>query len=153
MAVHKITADFYEDTFSLLALHSSLEDYAMVYAINLCLKANFKRASNDLDISEKVSFPIFEWIDESNESHWTLLTNKTEIEERLLRNDLFNNEPTIRKEYLLPEYKDADYLLKIEHEDAALEQKTLKQLLEIPKIITAYILNADHLKSKSNLIF
>jgi len=83
MAIHKITDDFYEDSFALFALHSSMEDFAMVYAINQYLKSK----------------------------------------------------------------------LKIEHEDVIVEEQIVKQLLTIPKVITAYILDVDHLKSKANLIF
>lgn len=153
VAVHKITDDFHEDSFTLVALHSSMEDHAMVYAINLCLKSNFKRSSKDLDLSQHISFPIFEWRDDGNDSYWTLMSNKSQQEENFVRGGLFENEPLFSKHYLLPEYKESDYLLKIEHEDDALEEQTVKQLLTIPNVITAYVLNVDHLKSKSNLIF
>ena len=153
MAVHKITDDFYEDTFTLLALHSSMEDFAIVYALNLCLKSNFKRAAKDLEISENISFPIFEWRDHNNDSYWTLITNTSFQEDNKVRTDLFVNEPSYTKHQLIPEHKEADYLLKIEHDDDNLEEQTVKQLLTIPKIITAYILEVDQLKSKSNLIF
>ncbi len=83
-AVHKITADFYEDSYALIALHSSMEDYAMVYALNLFLKSNFKRSSEDLDISEHISFPIFEWKDDANDRFWTLITNNSLQEANLL---------------------------------------------------------------------
>lgn len=153
MAVHKITDDFYKDSFTLVALHSSMEDFAIVYTINSCLKSKFQRSSEDLDLSEQVSFPIFEWKDDSTESYWTLISNKSQSQEKSAGNDLFENEPSFSKQYLLPEYKEVDYLLKIEHDDLTLEEDTLKQLLTISNIITAYILNADHLKSKNNLIF
>ena len=153
MAVHKIIDDFYEDSFTLLAIHSSMEDYAIVYALNLCLKANFKRSSEDLDISDHISFPIFEWKDDNNDNYWTLITNNSLQEDNLTRGDLFENEPSFTKHHLVPEHKDADFLLKIEHDDYSLEKDTVRQLLTIPKIITAYVLGVDQLKSKNNLIF
>lgn len=153
MAVHKIIDDFYEDSFTLLALHSSMEDYAIVYAVNLCLKSNFKRSSKDLDISDQISFPIFEWKDEINDSYWTLITNYSVQEDNLVRSGLFENEPSFTTHHLLPEHKDADYLLKVEHDDFNLEKDTVKQLLTVPNIITAYVLDVDQLKSKNNLIF
>ncbi|MEL6918168.1 MAG: IPExxxVDY family protein [Bacteroidota bacterium] len=61
MAVHKISEDFYEDSFALIAVHSSMEDYAMAYTINLHLKCNLQRSRTDLDVSRQTSFPIFEW--------------------------------------------------------------------------------------------
>lgn len=153
MAIHKITDDFIEEPFTLIALHSSMEDYAMVYALNRCLKSNFKRASKDLDLSEQISFPFFEWWDEQNDSYWTLIANNSIQEERLRGSDLFANEPSYTRYNLVPEYKDADYLLKIEHDDNDLEERTVKQLQSVGKIITAYILEVDNLKSKNNLIF
>ncbi len=153
MAVHKIIDDFCDDSFTLVALHSSMEDFAMVYTINSCLKSKFKRSSEDLDLSKNLSFPIFEWKDDSTESYWTLINNKSEYREQSIGHDLFENERSFSKRYLLPEYKEVDYLLKIEHDDYTLEEETLKKLLKIPKIITAYILDADQLKSKNNLIF
>ena len=153
MAIHKITDDFYEDSFTLLALHSSMEDYAMVYALNLCLKSNFKRSFEDLELSEYISFPIFDWRNEHNDSYWTLITNNSIQEESVVGSDLFANEPSYTKHYLVPEHKDVDYLLKIEHDEDSLEEHTVKQLQAIPKVITAYILEVDHLKSKNNLIF
>jgi hypothetical protein len=153
MAVHKIIDDFYEDSFTLLAIHSSMEDYAIVYALNLCLKANFKRSSEDLDISDHISFPIFEWKDDNNDNYWTLITNNSLKEDNVTRGDLFENEPSFIKHHLVPEHKDADFLLKIEHDDFNLEKDTVKQVLTIPKIITAYVLDVDQLKSKNNLIF
>ena len=153
MAIHKITADFYEDSFTLVALHSSMEDFAMVYAINLCLKSNFKRTTQDLELSDHISFPIFEWRDFHNDSYWTLLSNNSIQEESLVGSDLFANEPSFSKHNLVPEYKEADYLLKIEHDDNSLEEKVVRQLQAIPRIITAYILDVEQLKSKNNLIF
>jgi len=54
---------------------------------------------------------------------------------------------------LLPEYTTVDYLLKIEHDDEDIEEDILKTLLTIPKVITAYRIDIDTLKSKNNLIF
>ncbi len=153
MVTHKIIDDFYEDSFTLLAVHSSMEDYALVYALNLCLKTKFKRVAKDLDISDSISFPIFEWKDDITDSYWTLIVNKCYQEDDSLKNGLFENVPSIIEHHLVPEYKEADYFLKIEHDNSNLEKDILNLLLTIPKIITAYILDVDQLKSKSNLIF
>lgn len=152
IAVHKISEEFYEDTFTLIALHSSLEDYAMVYALNQCLKSKFRRTPEDLELSDHLYFPIFEWKDISNDRYWTLITNNAIREEQMTRVDLFENEPSFTKLQVIPEYKEADYLLKIEH-DGNLEENLMTSLLSIPKVITAYTIEVDGLKSKTNLIF
>lgn len=151
--VHKISGDFFEDSFTLIALHSSLEDYAMVYAINLGIKTVFKRAKSDLKLKEKISFPIFEWQDESNEMYWSLMANSSTVEERSESIDLFQDEPSFTRVHLINEYKEVDYFIKIEHDDDLDEAALIKSLLKIPKLITAYIVDADNLKSKNNLIF
>ena len=151
-AVHKILTDFYEDSFTLLALHSSLEDYAMVYALNLCLKSNFKRTTKDLELFDQVAFPIFEWKDAQNDRFLTLITNRGTKEETNLSGDLFENEPSFARFHVVPEYKDADYLLKIEHDDC-LEENLVKSLMAIPKVVTAYTIEIENIKSRTNLIF
>jgi hypothetical protein len=152
-AVHKIIGDFYEDSFTLIALHSSEEDYAMAYAINLGIKSILKRASNDLEFSEHRSFPFFEWHDDQHDRYWALITNTSTKKERLVREGLFKDETSFVKHYLVPEYKEVDFFIKIVHDDALDEDSLLKSLIAIPKMVTAYSIDADKLKSKNNLIF
>lgn len=151
-AVHKILTDFYEDSFSLLALHSSLDDYAVVYALNLCLKSNFKRTAKDLELFDKVSFPIFEWKDVKKDRFLTLITNKGTKEQTNVLGNLFENQPSFARFQVVPEYKDADYLLKIEHDDN-LEENLIRSLMAIPKIVTVYAIEIENIKSRTNLIF
>lgn len=153
-AIHKISEDLFEDTFSLLALHSSLEDYALVYAVNESLKAGFKRSKKDLEIKQSISFPIFEWRDNVNDSYWTLISNNSLKEEMYTtEKDLFIDVPSFKQHYLLPEYREVDYFLKIEQDDLDGTHEILKKLLAMPKILTAYKIDVQKLKSKSNLIF
>lgn len=152
-AIHKITGDFYDDSYALIALHSSMKDYTMAYAINLFLKLNFKRSSKDLYLSEIVSFPIFECKDDANDRFWKLITNNCLKKKNLLQTDLFKNEPSYTTHHLLPELASVDYLLKIEHYEEDIEKDVIKTLLTIPKIMTAYRIETNTLKSKNNLIF
>ena len=99
------------------------------------------------------SFPFFEWQDDKHDRYWTLISNESLKKERLMRDDLFQDEPSYAKRHLIPEYKDVDYFIKIEHDDDLNEALLLKELMTIPKIITAYSLDADILKSRNNLIF
>lgn len=157
-AVHKLTADLYEDDFDLIALHSSLEDYALAYALNLHLKSNFKRRWKDLEISDTVTVPIFEWKDEINDRYWTFLTNKGQGEQNASEKGLFEKEPSFAKYHMIAEYSEVDYFLKIEQDGAeryrrAEVKKTISALLAIPKIVTAYTVATQKLKSRNNLIF
>ena len=152
-AVHKISEDFYEDAFTLIAIHSSLDDYAMVYAINQNLKAYFKRSPKDLDITEDISFPYFEWKDEVNDRYWALMANTSVKEQFAVGENLFLNEPSYSTSHLIPEYKEVDYFLKIEQDDIEALEEVVKKLFELPKVVAAYVVATNGLKSKINLIF
>jgi len=152
-AVHKIMGDFYEDPFDLVAIHSSLEDYELVYFINIHLNSRFRRSEKDFELSIEVSFPIFEWIDEQNEVNWALITNNSTSENNAPRTDLFKEEIAYTAHRLVPERKEVDYFLKVEQSHLHLETDIVKPLLAIPKIVTAYQVDVNSLKSKSNLIF
>jgi len=158
VAIHKISVDFYEDSFHLIALHSSLEDYAMAYALNRYLKSDFKRCQEDLSISEQITIPVFEWKDNLTDRYWTFFTNNGSKEDTLVRSDLFENETSYTAFNMVPEYRDVDYFIKIEQDDSDSNRKgeteeLIKSLLTVPSIVTAYAVETDKLKSKNNLIF
>tara|TARA_R110000868_G_scaffold150807_2_gene374285 strand:+ start:562 stop:1026 length:465 start_codon:yes stop_codon:yes gene_type:complete len=153
VAMHKMSLDFYEDSFALIAMHCSLEDFTLAYTINKHLKCNFKRRHQNLVFSNSISLPVFEWKDTINDRYWTLIANTSQTEERVTSTGFFTDEPSFKKQHLIPEYKNVDYFLKLEQEDLDSEVTILKSILAIPKIITAYTINTDTLKSKNNLIF
>jgi len=152
ITLHKFSDDFCEENYVLIALHSGLEDYALAYALNMALKTSLKRAKTDLDISNETSFPVYEWKDKLNDRNWTLIVNTSIKDEYLEFDDLFSNETSSTVYHLIPEYKDVDYLLKIEQEEDEIDSAMLDSILEIPKIITAYQIETNKLKSKQNLI-
>jgi hypothetical protein len=56
--------------------------------------------------------------------------------------------------FLLPEYKKADYLIKIENIDYGFDaDKIIDTILKIKNVTTAYSVDTTNLKSKNNLIF
>ncbi len=153
VALHKMSLDFCEDSFALIAIHCSLEDYTLAYTINKHLKCSFKRRRNNLVFSDSISLPVFEWKDTINDRYWTIINNSIASEDINEITGLFKDEPSFTKQHLVPEYKNVDYFMKLEQEDLDSEDDILKSILAIPKIITAYTINIDTLKSKNNLIF
>ncbi|AIZ40819.1 hypothetical protein M666_04075 [Cellulophaga baltica 18] len=153
VAMHKMSLDFHEDSFALIALHCNIEDFKLAYTINKFLKCGFKRRKNNLVFSDTISLPVFEWKDTINDRYWMLISNSGQSEESNDNTGLFNDMPSIKKQHLIPEYKNVDYFIKLEQEDLDAETAILKSILAIPKIITAYTINTDTLKSKNNLIF
>ena len=53
--------------------------------------------------------------------------------------------------YLIPEKREVDYFLKVEGDEDP--PGLLDKLLSIPRLVTAYRLDASGLKSKHNLIY
>ena len=150
---YKLSEELYTEEFVLIAVHSSLEDHAIVYALNNHLKLKLHRSKYDLELTGIGNFPVFEWKDEINDRFWTLIINNNVKEEQWNEEDLFQNEISHTISHLIPEHKEVDYFLKVEQGDECLEFDITKTLLSIPNIITAYIVDTEQLKSKHNLIF
>ena len=105
--------DFYASEYALIALHTSLEDYALAYWLNKHLKTKFKRHKRDLDLNTEATFSVFDWHDLSSDSYWTLLSNKHLSFQHHTTQDLFTNAALEKKQSLIPEHKGVDFFLKI----------------------------------------
>lgn len=159
MALHKLVLDdYYDASFSLIAIHCRLEDYRLAYLLNQHLDIHLVRKPQDLDYKYfAASYSIYEWEDHRQLITWNLISNVCKKEEDSLQSSgsLFNEKQTVLKTYhLLPEFKNVDYLLKITTEEESLDDQQLLQTLQgIPQLITSYSIDAEHIKSKDNLIF
>lgn len=153
LTTHRISADFFDDSFKLIAIHSDLEDFAITYAINSNCGLYLKRMDNDLCLEEHASFSVFDWDDELHDLYWTLISNKCEVEEVIPSNGLFGNNTSVRTDHLVKERKEVDYFLKVDAADEQLIKDQVKLINEISRVITAYPLDTQTLKSKRNLIF
>lgn len=152
-ATYKINDDLYDESYILIALHTTLEDYALVYGLNQSMKARFKRAKTNFNLAKNKSFAIFEWDDVFHDRYCVLVANHSSEQVVIPNNDLFQNETTYTKPKLIPEYKDVDYLLKIETEKKLEIDTLIKKILMLPRMMAAYEISTDKLKSKNNLIF
>lgn len=160
MAVHKLILDdvFEEALYTLIAIHCTVEDYRLAYLLNNHLGIHLTRKSADLDFNKgKSTFSIFEWEDNKQQTVWNLVVNvcKKETEQPVNSNSLFSTESKIvQKSYLVPEYKQVNYFLKIDNEfSTKREKQIINNILKIPQVSTAYLIDANQLKSKNNLIF
>jgi len=160
MAVHRLLVDdFYDPSFSLIAIHCSLEDYRLAYLLNKHLNINLVRLPKDLDYKYlDANYSIYEWEDKQQQTTWNLISNVCNKEEASLQSSgsLFNTNQTMLKTYhLLPEFKKVDFFIKIttDDEESINEIQLLKTLQEIPQLITSYNIDSDQIKSKDNLIF
>jgi len=163
MAIHKLDlGEFDEIDYHLIAIHTSLEDYRLAYFINQKLPINLGKNKNEIQINIKegeTNFSRFYYHDIKKGISWNLIQNKNEVLQ--IKNDkrqknLFSNisMEVSTKVYLLPEFKKADYFLKIENLVDDLNITAIQTILNtIDNISTAYTVETNKIKSKNNLIF
>lgn len=148
--------DFSEDTFELIAVHCTEEDFRLAYLLNNYLKIKLVRAKTDLDFyknQKQINFPLFEYEDSKNYISYNLLSNVQKIlsEEVASASDFYKN--VYETHYVIPEIK-CDYLLKIASDSGKIKVKEIvSKINEIRQVISAYNVAVEKLKSKNNLIF
>ena len=156
MQVHALDLnDFHEEKYSLLGIHTTLEDYKLAYLLNHHLKVRFNKANFNLDFENEksdASFSIYTYENSTHDSEWHLIANSEKKENKVQEEGLLLS--TEIKNYLVPEKKKIDFFIKIV-EDIPLEelQKLVNKIKSIDQIITAYTIDTNTLKSKDILIF
>ena len=162
MAIHKLDfGEFDEIDYSLIAIHTTLEDYRLAYFINQKLQVNLNKSLKEIEISIKegqAGFSRFHFYEKEKQITWDLIQNKNKViqqrkEEAL---NLFSNDTieVTTKVYMLPEFKKVDYFLKIENNEENLNlSKIQNELHTIDNISLLYIVDTNKIKSKNNLIF
>lgn len=162
MAIHKLDfGEFDEIDYHLIAIHTSLEDYRLAYFINQKLPINLGKNKNEIQINIKegeTKFSRFYYHDIEKAIFWNLIQNKNEViqQKRDNRQNLFSNITleVSTKVYLLPEFKQVDYFLKIENMGETMNVAEIQDLLNtIESISTAYTVETNKIKAKNNLIF
>ncbi|MDC8005243.1 IPExxxVDY family protein [Aureisphaera galaxeae] len=162
MGVHKIILDDdFAEEFSLIGIHCSEEDYKLAYLLNSQLGFRLGRMRKDIVIEKEdieASFPIFQFDHETQYTTYYLVGNKCKSE--VLREQenagLFGGVTSekIVTSYLLPEFEQPDYFLKIESDYLHIPlRKHIAMINEINQVISAYEIDSDKIKSNNHLIF
>lgn len=162
MAIHKLRLDEFEElNYSIIAIHTSLEDYRLAFFLNRELRIHLSRCQKNIFINTKEGetfFSKYTFFDYKKDITWHLVQNKNEVipSSNDQKSNLFMDEniSIASQVYLLPEIKKADYFLKID--DCAYDYSianTIMQLNTIETINAAYNVDIDNLKTKNNLIF
>lgn len=150
----KLTLDI-EDDYTLIALHSTEEDYRLAFLLNNLLKIKLVRFKYSLDFADSnAQFAIFEFKDEQQFLNYYLINNKdTHILKKQPETGLFQ-ETVSTVSYLIPEKKNIDFFLKIEgNAEDGFIYNIQNKLNTLQQIITAYLIDTNNLKSKNHLIF
>lgn len=154
MQVYSVGIDeFSDDDYTLIAIHTALEDYKLAFLLNKYLQIKFKRSKEDLyfhDTENKSSYSMYEYTNVKLDNYWFLIANvfitKSEF------TGLFKESET--KSYLISEKKKVDYFIKLEGcFSVDFVEKIIEKINKTPQVITSYTIEPSTLKSKEFLIF
>lgn len=156
MQIHSLGVnDFYEDDFSLIGIHTTLEDFKLAYLLNKTLSISFKKSKEDLSFSKSENSPSFSFFNYHNKKFdfdWVLIANSSKRENQTESNELLLTTET--KSYLIPEKKKVDFFIKITGElQYNFVTEIVDKVKKIDQIITSYPIDKNTLKSKDFLIF
>ncbi|UJH90029.1 IPExxxVDY family protein [Antarcticibacterium sp. 1MA-6-2] len=158
MLSHKLVIDDVEEDYHLLAIHSSLEEYKLAFYLNRQLQICLKRARIDVDFNHgniQALYPLYTFKEPEKYRTYNLIKNKFKgpVKKVVSSGSLFvEEEVSPQVTYLIPEYKEVDYFLKIDDENGEDIQIMVAKLASIPNVQTTYEVDPNQLKSKSNLI-
>ncbi|MGB1043902.1 MAG: IPExxxVDY family protein [Flavobacteriaceae bacterium] len=156
---YHLTLDEVDPKF-ILAIYSGLPSYRLAFLINTCLFSQLKR-EKDLDFYRDVKFPYFLFQDEVLQIEYRLIKNKTSqisnqqpIDSNPL-NGLFNETASLEETfYVLPEYKEADYLLVLDGEFGDDQLVHIEnEVTKLEEVLSAYYIPFENIKSKTHLTF
>jgi hypothetical protein len=156
MQIHSLDCnDFSEDNYSLIAIHTTLEDYMIAYLLNYHLNTHLAKASYNLDFKKdtsNLSFSIYNYTNVTYDFDWFLIANSSKEDKNVQSQKLLFNSET--KNYLIPEKKNVDFFLKITGDSTSdFILKTVTEIKKINQVITSYSIEHQTLKSKDFLIF
>lgn len=161
MPAHKLVLDeVFDESYKLIAIHCSVEEYKLAFLLNKYLNLKLARSRKDIDFQIeglRILFALYTYEDQLKYCTFSLVSNvsKAELKANTNSNSLFGlKETTLKKSYLLPEFKKVDFFLKIEEEIESVSEKLLlEKIKEIPQVSLAYSIEDHQIKSKENLIF
>ena len=141
--------------YSLIGIHTALEDFKLAYLLNRNLGTSFYKSREDLkfeDQQKKACFSIFNYASTKYDYDWFLIANSSKRENQTESNELLLTSET--KTYLIPEKKKVDFFIKISGDvEYSYVVEIVDKIKKIDQIITSYSIDKKTLKSKDFLIF
>ncbi len=146
-----------DDDYALIAIHCRMEAFRLAFLLNKHLGLQLVREKKDIDFKHPeliALYPLYRFFEPQNCFEYYLVSNQykgnftqTNSPEKLFQEDVF---VTL---YLLKEFKNVDFFLKIHDMEPKHLKNILLKLNKIAQIITAYTVETEAIKSKENLIF
>ena len=156
MQIHSLGLDVLcDEEYSLIGIHTTLEDYKLAYLLNKNLGISFYKSKEDLSLEEmdhKIFFPLFNYTNIAYDFDWFLFANSAKIESQIASKELLLTSES--KTYLIPEKKKVDFFIKISGVlPYSFIVETVDEIKTIDQVITSYSIDKNTLKSKDSLIF
>ena len=156
MQIHALGLDdFCDEEYSLIGIHTALEDYKLAYLLNKNLNTQLSKSQKNLEFdSDKnnASFSLYNFSSKKYDFDWFLIANSFKRENQTESNELLLTTET--KTYLIPEKKKVDFFIKISGEISfEFVANAVSKIKNIEQIITSYSIDKNSLKSKDFLIF
>lgn len=118
MQIHALgLEDFCEEEYSLIGIHTALEDYRLAYLLNKNLSIKFSKSTKNLEFEKDnnlASFSIYNFSSKKYDYDWFLIANSFKNENQTQSNELLLTAET--RTYLIPEKKKVDFFIKISGE-------------------------------------
>jgi len=130
----------YDYDFDLIGISCHAPDYRLCWALNQKLLLQLAKKEKDLDNKPKKQ------TESSIHSLYEFYHEEDHIEYQLLENKSGNS-------MIIPEHKQADYLLVMRNNYAVEAEEIVNKIKTIDLVLTAYKIEVKSLKSKENLIF
>lgn len=132
--------DDYDYDFRLVGISCHAKDYRLCWCLNRFLNLGFIKDNNDLEIVgdglfEGSKHSMFSYYDEEDQNEYFLIANRDS------------------QGFLLPEQKQADFVLLIKESLPLDLDGFVKELRSLDLILTSFEIDVEKLKSKENLIF
>ncbi len=156
MQIHSLGLDILcDEEYSLIGIHTTLEDYKLAYLLNKNLGISFNKSKEDLSFEEthhKIFFSLFNFTNIADDFDWFLFANSAKTESQTVSKELLLTSES--KTYLIPEKKKVDFFIKIAGVlPYSFLLETVDKIKIIDQIITSYLIDKNTLKSKEYLIF
>ena len=132
--------DAYDFDFQLLGISCHEKDYRICWAVNQILGISLQKEDKAIEViikkTNKYSLhTTFTYFDTDNEIDFRLIANRSTMG------------------HLIPEKKQADYLLMVSNNYEHNVEKTRQLINQIPFVLTSFSIDIETLKSKENLVF
>jgi len=133
-------AEEYDFDFTLIGISCHAKDYRVCWSINRQFGYGLEKQSFDLEMvsagnEEASAHSLFAYYDEDDQNDYFLICNRN------------------GQGYLIPEQRQADYMLMVKGAVLIDGDQLSTDLKQIDHILTAFPINVNTLKSKKNLIF